>query len=71
MAALRETPPEYRAHSSTTMAVNTARVPAALELITKFRRELADSLESGDGCDEVYQLEISLFPISNVHRNRT
>ena len=71
MAALRETPPEYRAHSSTTMAVNTARLPAALELITKFRRELADSLESGDGCDEVYQLEISLFPISNVHRNRT
>jgi uncharacterized protein (TIGR02147 family) len=67
MAALQDTPQEYRAHSSTTMAVNTARVPAALELIARFRRELAESLASGDGCDEVYQLEISLFPISNTN----
>lgn len=67
MAALQETPQEYRAHSSTTMAVNTARLPAALELIAKFRRELAASLNSGGGCDEVYQLEISLFPISKIN----
>ncbi|MEK6320066.1 MAG: DUF4423 domain-containing protein [Acidobacteriota bacterium] len=67
MAALRNTPQEYRAHSSTTMAVNTTRLPAALELIARFRRELAESLESGEGCDEVYQLEISLFPISNIN----
>jgi len=67
MRALRETPQEYRALSSTTMAVNTARLPAALELIAKFRRELAESLESTDDCNEVYQLEISLFPISNIN----
>ena len=47
------------------MAVDTTRLPAALELIARFRRELAESLESADGCDEVYQLEISLFPISH------
>lgn len=65
-SALRDTAQEYRAHSSTTLAVNTARLPAALEVIARFRRELAELLESG-GCDEVYQLEISLFPISKIN----
>ena len=67
MTALQETPQEYRAHSSTTMAINTQRLPAALELIARFRRDLAAMLESGDACDEVYQLEISLFPISKTN----
>ncbi len=67
MAALLETPQECRAHSSTTMAVNTERLPEALETIARFRRELAELLEAGGGCDEVYQLEISLFPISKTN----
>jgi len=71
LTALRDTPQEYRAHSSTTMAVNTARLPAALELIAKFRHELAVSLESQEDCDEVYQLESSLFPVSNVNAGKT
>jgi uncharacterized protein (TIGR02147 family) len=66
MTALCETPQENRAHSSTTMAVNTERLPAALELIALFRREMAELLDPG-GCDEVYQLEVSLFPISKVN----
>jgi uncharacterized protein (TIGR02147 family) len=67
MTALHQRPHEHRSHSSTTMAVNTKQLPGALELIARFRRELAESLGSGEACDEVYQLEISLFPISNIN----
>lgn len=66
VAALKDTPGQYRAHSSTTMAVNLTKLPEALELIARFRKEMAESLGSGDGCEEVYQLEISLFPISKI-----
>lgn len=61
--ALREIDVEQRDQSAITMAINSAKLPEAKELIKKFRRELASLLQEGEARDRVYQLSISLFPL--------
>ena len=66
MEALENLPIEIRDHSSMTMSIHKDRMPGAIELIKKFRRQLCNYLEQGDNPDEVYQLQISLFPVTDV-----
>lgn len=68
-AALREVPAGLREHSSTTLAVRSARVPEALERIARFRRELVAFLEEGGSeRDDVYQIEIGFFPVTTIRK---
>lgn len=62
--AVDEVPAHQRDQSAMTMAIDSARLPEAKERITKFRRELSRFLESGATRDHVYQLSISLFPLT-------
>jgi DNA-binding transcriptional regulator YdaS (Cro superfamily) len=61
--AIRSVPSHARELSSTTVAVHSSALPRAIDLITKCRQQLLDMLQE-DTADEVYQLEIALFPIT-------
>jgi uncharacterized protein (TIGR02147 family) len=67
IAAIRTTPVTVREHSSITLAINSARLPRAVELIARCRQQLLDLLQDG-AADDVYQLEIALFPITTLSR---
>ncbi len=64
IAALDSVSVERRDQSSMTMAVDSSRIPAAKQKIKNFRRSLCAFLEDGDNRDAVYQLSISLFPLT-------
>lgn len=64
--ALEDTPVEKRDQSTMTMAVDTARLPAAKLKIREFRRSLCDFLEGSSKRSEVYHLSISLYPVTNI-----
>jgi uncharacterized protein (TIGR02147 family) len=57
-------------HSSTTVALGTAQLPAVLERIARFRRELIALIDQGTARDDVYQLEINLFPMTTLHHEQ-
>lgn len=56
---------EIRDHSSTTMAIDVKDIPKAKEEIKNFRRRLSGVLENTKKPNEVYQLQISFYPITN------
>lgn len=62
--ALEEVPIEKRDQTAMTMAIDSTLLPQAKEKITKFRRELCSFLESGKKRDSVYQLSVSLYPVT-------
>lgn len=62
--AVSSVPIELRDNTSITMAINTKDMPIARDQIKTFRRELSNTLESTKTPDEVYQLTISLIPLS-------
>jgi uncharacterized protein (TIGR02147 family) len=70
LAALRSAPANCCDYSSTTLAVDTARMPAVIERIAQFRRELAALLDTSESPNDVYQLEISLFPVTTLQQHK-
>lgn len=62
--ALEKTPIEWRSQSSMTVAIDTRKLEEARALIKKFRRDMGRLLSDSDDLDEVYQLSISLYPVS-------
>ena len=69
IAALKTVPIELRDNTSMTMAISKKALPLAKEEIKKFRRKLTKKLENFDEPDEVYQLAISLTPLTNVEES--
>ena len=69
LRAIGTASPGHCEHSSTTLALCTDRVPAVLERIARFRRELVALLENDSTRDDVYQLEINFFPLTTLERN--
>jgi uncharacterized protein (TIGR02147 family) len=57
-------------HTSTTLALATARLPALRERIAGFQQELVALLKQDAACDDVYQLEISLFPVTTLNHEK-
>jgi uncharacterized protein (TIGR02147 family) len=57
-------------HSTTTLALSTARLPLALERIARFRRELITLLQDDAAPDDVFQLEINFFPVTNLRHDK-
>jgi len=55
-----------RDHTSTTMAIRKRDLPKAKQIMKDFRYKLTALLQENDkDFDEVYQLQVSLFPIGN------
>jgi uncharacterized protein (TIGR02147 family) len=67
--ALMTVPIEKRNHTSMTMAINPELLPEAKQRITKFRRELCAFLESKGPKVEIYQMSLSLFPITKLSQH--
>jgi uncharacterized protein (TIGR02147 family) len=64
--ALEECPIERRNQTSMTMAIHSKRLPEAIEKITNFRREMSAILEQDLERDQVYQLGISFYPLTQA-----
>ncbi len=64
--ALDEVPLERRDQSAMTMAINANLLPEAKERIKAFRRKLCAFLEAEPPRHDVYQLTISLYPVSDT-----
>jgi len=67
LQALEEVPMEWRDQSSITVAVSSSRLAEAKRRIQAFRRELAQFLYESEPRDNVYQLSISLYPITRMN----
>ena len=65
LASMRD-PARIHEHSSTTLAVDSKRLPEITEKIARFRSELLELLQHDRARDDVYRLEISLFPITRT-----
>ena len=65
ITALNKTPIEKRSQSSMTMAIDSNRLEEAKLLIKNFRRQMGRLLSHSENLDEVYQLSISLYPVTN------
>lgn len=64
-ASIRD-PARIHEHSSTTLAVDSKRLPEIAEKIACFRSELLELLERDRARDDVYRREISFFPITRT-----
>lgn len=64
LVALKSVPFTHRDHSSLTVAIDKKRLPELRKKIAKFHKELGDFGQKKGTLDEVYQLTISLFPLS-------
>lgn len=62
--ALEDFPVGERDITGTTLAVSHKNLPRAKELIQQFRTEIAELLEQGEA-DEVFRLNIQLFPLTH------
>lgn len=68
--ALENIPVEERDQSSMTMAIDSKLLPQARAKIKRFRRELCRFLKSSPHQDQVYQLGVSLYPLSTKAPSR-
>ena len=66
--ALEEIPMEFRDQSSITMAIDTRRIEEAKRIIKKFRRDMCGLLQAKPPFNDVYQLSVSLYPLTKKER---
>ena len=62
--SLNNDPIQKRDHSSIMMATSKKKVQEVKLIIRDFRRKLCEFLEDTDEFDTVYQLQVSLFPMT-------
>lgn len=62
--AIAVIPQDVGSHSTMTVAISEGRYQEAVDRITRFRRELSQFLNEPDDKEKVYQILISLFPVS-------
>lgn len=69
--ALQEIPIGLRNHTSATFCFDPADLAAATKRISEFRRSFAEDFQPQNGAKEVYQIQISFFPITqpSIERN--
>lgn len=66
--ALENVPIEYRSQSSITMAIDCEKLDEAKELIKNFRRDLGRLLSTSSNLTDVYQLSVSLYPVTKIKK---
>lgn len=62
--AIHETPIEKRSQTTSTMAIPSDRIGEAKEIITEFRRKMANLMQRPGERDSVYQLTVSFYPLT-------
>jgi len=67
MDSLDEVSIELRDITSMTMAIDVDKIPEAKELIKDFRRNLSKLLSKDQKKNQVYNLNVQLYPISRTH----
>ena len=65
---LTELPLEQRDHSTITIAAPRSILPELKARLSKFRREILELCERAPGKDEIYSLNLSLFPLTEPRR---
>jgi hypothetical protein len=70
LGAVGMVPASALEHSTTTLVLSTARLPLVLERIARFRCELISLLQDERAPDDVYQLEINFFPVTNLQSDK-
>jgi uncharacterized protein (TIGR02147 family) len=71
LKALEEIPREKRDHTSTTLTLSEKSLPQIKNQIRKFRNELAASIrKSKKDHDQVYQLAVSIFPLTKITKDK-
>lgn len=68
---LEDTPFADRDHSSITVAVSRAQLPALQDLLQKFRKQFARQAQTSDDADEVYTLALALFPCTKLKKKES
>jgi uncharacterized protein (TIGR02147 family) len=58
-----------RSHTGMTMAIKKEKLYEAKEKIRQFQRELCEFLSESKGNDEVYHLNVGLFPLTKLDMN--
>lgn len=69
-ASLQAPPGAASEHSVTTLAVSRARLPEAIERVARLRAELLRLFADDAALDDVYRLEIHLYPLTHLHQER-
>ena len=64
--SIETVPFELRDHSAVTIAINKSQMPEFKEILQDVRRKLSVLLQKNEDFDEVYQLNISLFPLTRI-----
>ncbi len=64
--ALEAIPMNEREHGSLLVAIDKKRLPEFKERLRRIRLELSDYLQSSPECDEVYQFQMSFYPVTNL-----
>jgi len=68
--SIHQIPLQDRDNTSVTMAIDLSKLAEARALIKKFRRQLCKLLTEQPNHDEVYQLGIALYPLTQVSRRK-
>ncbi len=64
--SMEREPTSRYALSATTLAVSSTRIPAAIEMINRFREKLSAFLATPGEHDDVYHLQLSFVPVTRL-----
>lgn len=67
--AIKRIPSSYRVHRQMVVALSSAKLPRLRILADEFMDELRSLISEGDANDDVYQVEISFFPITTLKKS--
>lgn len=68
--AIERTPPALRDQASITVALSSRQLPRIMELVAKFRREIETLAGEEERRDDVYRIDISVFPLTTLNHDR-
>lgn len=68
--AIRRIPSQYGGHRQMMIAVDSRKLPRLKVLTGEFMKELRSLVSESDTKDDVYQVEISFFPVTTLKKTR-
>ena len=68
--AIKRIPNQHRVHRQMVVALASSKLPRLRMLADEFMSELRSLVSEGDANDDVYQVEISLFPVTRLKKTR-
>ena len=68
--AIQGVPSEHRVHRQVVVALDSEKLPQLQALADEFVSELRTLASESDAKDDVYQVEISLFPVTTLKKTR-